>query len=62
VRFESEKSAWVIYPDRELRLDRAAAASGQEFSRAGTTLALKDGEATLTEVGAAPFIRCKPEK
>jgi hypothetical protein len=62
VRFESDaKSAWVIYPDRQLRLDRTSAA-GQEFSRAGTTLALRDGEATLTEVGSAPFMRCKPEK
>jgi hypothetical protein len=63
VRFESDaKSAWVIYPDRQLRLDRVNSAAGQEFSRAGTTLAVKDGEATLTEVGSAPFIRCKPEQ
>jgi membrane-bound inhibitor of C-type lysozyme len=38
VRFESGgKSAWAIYPDREVRLERVTSASGEEFSRAGTT-------------------------
>jgi len=63
VRFESDaKSAWVIYPDRQLRLDRVAAGRGDEFSRAGTTLATREGETTLTEAGAVQFARCKPEQ
>ena len=63
VRFESDgKSAWVIYPDRQLRLDRVTSASGQEYSRAGTTLAVTESETTLTETGSAPFTRCKPEQ
>ena len=62
VRFESGgKSGWAIYPDREIRLDRVTSASGEEFSRAGTTLAIRDGEATLTEGNAVQFARCKPE-
>jgi len=63
VRFESGgKSAWAIYPDREVRLERVTSASGEEFSRAGTTLAIRDGEATLTEGNAVQFARCKPEQ
>ncbi|HZM47994.1 MAG TPA: MliC family protein [Burkholderiales bacterium] len=63
VRFESDtKSAWVIYPDRQLRLDQVASASGQEFGRAGTTLAVKEGDTTLTEAGAVLFAGCKPEQ
>jgi membrane-bound inhibitor of C-type lysozyme len=63
VRFESDaKAAWVIYPDRQLRLDRVTAASGQEFSRAGTTLTVKEGETMLTEAGALQFAGCKPEQ
>jgi membrane-bound inhibitor of C-type lysozyme len=63
VRFESDaKSAWVIYPDRQLRLDRVTSASGEQFSRAGTTLTTVEGETTLTESGAMQFARCKPEQ
>jgi membrane-bound inhibitor of C-type lysozyme len=62
VRFEGDsKSAWVIYPDREVRLNRAVAASGEQFSNARTTLTIKDGEAVLEEAGAVQFARCKPE-
>ena len=63
VRFESDaKSAWMIYPDRQLRLDRVTSAPGQEFSRAGTNLSVKEGDTTLTEGGAVQFARCKPEQ
>ena len=63
VRFESDaKSAWVIYPDREFRLDRIASASGERFSNGSTTLATRDGEATLEESGAVLFAKCKRER
>ena len=63
VRYESDaKSAWVIYPDRQLRLDRVASGSGEEYARAGTTLAVKDGEAMVTEGATLQYARCKPEK
>ena len=62
VRFESDgKTAWVIYPDRQLRLDRVTSASGEEWSRAGTTLAVKDGASTLIEGNAVQLANCKPE-
>ena len=63
VRFESDgKSVWVIYPDRQLRLDRVTSASGEEWSRAGTTLSVKDGAATLIEGTAVQVTNCKPEE
>src|SRR5262245_13615781 len=50
LRFESDrKSAWVIYPDHQLRLDRVTSSSGEEFARAGTTLRVSEGESTLIE-------------
>jgi membrane-bound inhibitor of C-type lysozyme len=63
VRFESDaKSAWVIYPDREFRLDRTTSASGERYSNGSTTLATKDDEATLDESGGVQFARCKLEQ
>lgn len=62
VRLESDgKSAWVIYPDRQLRLDRVTAASGDEYTRAGTTLSTRDGETSLMEGNAVQLSKCKPE-
>jgi len=62
LRFESDrKAAWVIYPDHQLRLDRLTSTSGEEFSRAGTTLRISEGEATLIEGSAVQFAKCKPE-
>ena len=62
VRFQADaKSAWVIFPDREFRLDRVASASGEQFSNGRTVLAVKDGEAVLEESGAVQFAKCKLE-
>jgi hypothetical protein len=61
VRFESDaKSAWVIWPDRETRLNRVAGA-GEQFSNGRATLSLNDGEARVEEGGRVEFAGCKPE-
>ena len=63
VRVEADaKSAWVIYPDREFRLNRTASASGEQFSNARTSLTIKDGEAVLEEGVAVQFAKCKLER
>ena len=63
VRFESDaKAAWVIYPDREMRLERVGSGAGQEYARAGTTLAVREGETTLTEGATVQAAKCVPEK
>src|SRR5262245_42794707 len=59
---EGDKSAWVIYPDREFRLDRVPSASGEQFTNGNTTLALKEGEALLQEGSQVLFAGCKLEK
>jgi membrane-bound inhibitor of C-type lysozyme len=60
VRHASDgKSAWVIYPDREFRLDRVAASSGDRYSNGVSTLTIESDEATLDEGGARLFSECK---
>jgi len=63
VRIEPDaKSAWVIYPDREFRLDRIGSASGEQFSNGISTLAVMGEEATLQEGGVTQFTGCKLER
>ena len=62
VRFEADaKSAWVIFPDREFRLNRTASGSGEQFSNGRTTLEVKGDEASLQETGGVQFAKCKLE-
>ena len=64
VRYESDaKSAWVIYPEREIRLTRATSATGdQQFTNGRATLATRDGETTVEEGGRVEYGGCKPER
>lgn len=58
VRFTDDgKSAWVILPERELRLDRSA--TSERYSNATTTLSLVDDNAQLDVEGARQFADCK---
>lgn len=52
------KSAWVIYPDREFRLDRAAA-DGERYTNGITTLSVQGEETVLEENGQRLFAGCK---
>ena len=52
-------AAWVILPERELRLEKSGAAAGPNYSYRGTLLEIKGGEATLFE-GSKPILTgCK---
>jgi len=53
------KSAWVIYPDREFRLDRVASGSGERYTNGSTTLATQGDEVLLEADGARQFGGCK---
>ena len=53
------KSAWVIFPDREFRLDRASASSGERFTNGGSTLLVNGDEVALEEGGTRLFTECK---
>jgi len=52
------KSAMVIFPEREFRLDRVTAASGARYTNGRTTLHTKGQEAMLEEGGQTLFGNC----
>ena len=51
VRYLDGDAAWLILPEREVRLDKSAGA-GSRYSNGITTLAVDAGTATLTDRGA----------
>jgi membrane-bound inhibitor of C-type lysozyme len=53
------KFAWVIYPDREFRLDRVAADSGDRFTNGVSTLSTQGDETMLEEAGTRLYVDCK---
>lgn len=60
VRFDAGgTSAWVIFPEREFRLDAVQGASGARYSNGRTTLSTKGDEAFLEEASAVTFANCK---
>lgn len=60
VRYTADgKSAWVIYPDREFRLDRVSAASGDRFTNGVSTLTTQGEDTLLEESGTRLFADCK---
>ena len=54
------KSVWVMYPDREFRLDRVGAA--EQYSNGATTLIAGEGNVTLSAEGSTQFADCKRTK
>ena len=52
-------AAWVILPDREFRLNKAAAASGTRYSNGSATLDIQDGAVTLSDGAAVTHAGCK---
>lgn len=60
VRYDiAGKAAWVIYPEREFRLDPVEAASGARYSNGRTTLHTRGDEAFIEEAGSTVFADCK---
>jgi membrane-bound inhibitor of C-type lysozyme len=53
------KSAMVMYPERDFRLDQVPAASGVRYSNGRTTLHTKGPEAFVEEGGQTLFANCK---
>ena len=56
--------AWVILPDREIRLDKVEGAAGRRFTNGRSTLDLAGAdtaETTLRDGTAVVFADCKPE-
>jgi membrane-bound inhibitor of C-type lysozyme len=59
VRYLDGGAAWVILPEREIRLDKVAAASGTRYSNGSATLEVNGNEAALTDAPAISFTGCK---
>ncbi len=55
------KSAMVIYPEREFRLDTVEAGSGARYSNGHTSLITNGSEATLEEGSNILFSGCKSD-
>jgi len=58
VRMESDaRVAWILFPDREFRLDRAG--SGDRYANAGNVLTVDGDTLRLDEEGRRTFDDCK---
>lgn len=56
---EGGGSAWVIFPEREFRLDKVAAPTGIRYSNGSATLDVNGSEAALADGPAVSFTACK---
>ena len=52
-------AAWVILPEREFRLNKAASASGSRYTNGSATLDTDAGGATLRDGDALVYDNCK---
>ncbi len=52
-------AAWIIFPEREFRLDKAASAAGTRYSNGIAVLEVNGNEATLADGSASAFTGCK---
>jgi len=52
-------AAWVILPEREFRLNKAASTSGSRYSNGSAALEIMDKAATLTDGGVVTYAGCK---
>ncbi len=57
VRYLDNDAAWVILPDRQFRLNKAA--SGSSYSNGSDTLEIKGGVATLSDGANVTHANCK---
>ncbi len=55
---DNDTALWLIYPDREVRLDKVTGDAGTRYSNGPATLELASGEAKLTD-GTAAYAGCK---
>jgi membrane-bound inhibitor of C-type lysozyme len=56
------KSAWLILPEREFRLDQVSTAQGARYSNGRTTLNTKDDDAAIDDAGNVTYADCKAKR
>jgi len=60
VRFlDNDASAWIIFPDREVRLDKVAGTPNPKYTNGVGVLELNGNEATLSDGPNSLFSGCK---
>ncbi len=59
VRMEPGKSAWIILPEREFRLDAAGGAGESRYTNGRATLTVKGGEMSFEEPGSPSLTHCR---
>ncbi|MDA0276869.1 MAG: MliC family protein [Proteobacteria bacterium] len=59
---ENGAAAWVILPEREIRLEKTGAAAATNYSYRGTLLEVKGDEAALLEGSKPVLTGCKAAK
>lgn len=55
-------AAWVILPEREIRLEKTGAAAGTNYAYRGTLLEIKGAEVVLLEGSKPVLTGCKAAK
>jgi membrane-bound inhibitor of C-type lysozyme len=59
LRYLESGAAWIIYPDREVRLDKLTTEPGTRFSNGIATLEITGNEATLNDGPSVSYTGCK---
>ena len=60
LRMLASGDAWVIYPDRQVRLDKTGDASSKRYSNGIAVLEFTGNEATLSDGPAINYAGCTP--
>lgn len=58
-RLDKENALWVIYPDREVRFEKATDKSAQTYSNGSALLELNGNQASITDGTDVSFVSCK---
>jgi membrane-bound inhibitor of C-type lysozyme len=59
VRYLDDGAAWVIFPDREVRLNKADSGSGRRFTNGIATLDIDGASASLADREGTAFVNCR---
>lgn len=56
---EGGSAVWLIYPDRQVRLEKQTTGSGTRYTNGVATLRLEEGVASLTDGTTISYNNCK---
>lgn len=56
---EEGAAAWVFFPERQVRLEKAASSAGTRYTNGNATLRIEGADVTLTDGPAVSYLGCK---